>query len=83
MITILELQKQIAEQAELTRLEEMSEDEYEALPETARKLIDEKRLLAKREKLQKRKELKEQQEQERREKEMQDEKRLEDEKYAP
>ncbi|XP_057292027.1 hydrocephalus-inducing protein-like [Hydractinia symbiolongicarpus] len=75
-----ELQKQIAEEAELTRLEEMSEDEYDALPETERKLIDEKRLLTKREKLQKRKELKEQQEQERREKEMQDGKRLEDEK---
>ena len=78
----LERQKCLAEKNEWARLEEMSEDEYNALPEEERQAIDKKRLEKKKQKLKRKKEIKEQQERERREKELLEEKRLEEEKFV-
>ena len=76
----LERLSTVAKQVEWLKLEEMDEDEYEALPEDERQRVDQKLLEVKKERLRKIRELKEQQERDRKEKELIEERRLEDEK---
>ena len=76
----LEQNRLFEEQLEWHRLEEMSEDEYDALPADEQRKIDEKRLSVKREKQRKKREEKERLEKERKEKEELEAKLLEDEK---
>ena len=66
-------------EAEKIRLDEMSEDEYEALPEEEKSEIDRKRLEEKKKKM-RRKETEEQKERELREERLAEERRLEEEK---
>ena len=67
------------EEAEKIRLEEMSEDEYEALPEEEKMAIDRKRLEEKKRRM-KKKETEEQKERELREERLAEERRIEEEK---
>ena len=75
------MQHQMAEKNEWAKLEEMNEEEYDALLEVERNIIDQKRLLLKRLRVNKKKELKAKKEKEKLEKVLLEEKRKEDEKY--